>query len=247
MNQNDRQAEILDLIQCERASNVKELCSVVYASPATIRRDLHVLEQKGLVQLLYGNIIPVKSKPQDLPLAYRENQAKIIKRSLAQYASKIIPPNSSIMLDSSSSAMYIADYLSPESGHTIFTNCLKTAMRLIENGLTVYFFGGRVDNRSFGTSGSWTDDNIKSINVDFLFFSSRSVDYNGIVSGNSESGVQMRRMMIEHAKKQFFLCSSEKIGTLSTFSLCNLSTLTGIITDAQLLDMPNVNVIHVDV
>lgn len=247
LKQNERQAEILDLVQHDKASNVKELCSLVYASPATIRRDLHDLEKRGQVRLLYGNIVPVSTEPQILPLAYRENQSKIIKRALAQYAASIIPENVSIMLDSSSSAMYMADYLSPESGLTIFTNCFKTALRLIEKGLTVYFIGGRVDNRNYVTSGSWADENVKSINVDYLFFSSRSVSSDGIISGSSELGVQIRGIMIEHSKKQFFLCSSDKVNSVSTFSLCNLNELTGVITDSDFSDLPNVNSLHVNI
>ena len=49
MTSADRQEEVLNLILTQKCANVKELSAAVYASPATIRRDLRVLESKGFV------------------------------------------------------------------------------------------------------------------------------------------------------------------------------------------------------
>jgi DeoR family L-fucose operon activator len=241
----ERQEEILDLILRDKCSNVKELTSVVYASPATIRRDLRELESKGLVRLQYGNIIPLAEARKELPLAFRENQSKESKRNIARFAASLIAPNSSVMLDASSSALYMADYIQPDAEITVFTNCIKTAIKLCENNVTVYIMGGKIHNRNFVTSGSWTETNVESIYVDYCFFSSKALDTNGDISGESESGVNMRRCMIERASKQYFLCNYEKVGKKSTFLLCNASKLTGVIVDGDLSDMPNINAIRV--
>lgn len=150
MNRTNRQSEILQLIQSEKCSSVKELCAAVYASPATIRRDLHAMEADGLIRMQYGNIMLMTEKPRELPLAFRENQAKESKRAIARLAASMIPANATVMLDSSSSALYMADYISSDCGITVFTNCFKTAVNLCENGITVYFMG------ESWTSGIWS-------------------------------------------------------------------------------------------
>lgn len=245
MNQSDRQAEILNLVLHEKCSNVKELCNAIYASPATIRRDLHVLEQKGLIRLSYGNIIPLSELPREHPLAFRENQSKEAKRNIARYAASIITPNSSIMLDASSSALCMADYIEPESEITVFTNCIKTATKLCEKNVSVYIIGGKINNKNLVTDGSWTEESVSSIHVDYFFFSSNAINENGDISGLSESGVYMRRHMISHSAKQYFLCNSEKVGRKSTFLLCNARDLTGVITDADLSHIPDINILRV--
>lgn len=246
MKQLERQNEILDLIQQGKCSNVKELCSAVYASPATIRRDLRELEKKALVHLQYGQIIPLTEKAIVPPLAFRERQAIESKRAIGRYAASLIAPNSSVLLDASSTTMYIADYLNPNQGITVFTNCIKTAMKLCERDISFYLIGGLVDTKNLVTSGSWTIDDIEKINADYFFFSSLGMDDHGNISTQSESGVQTRKHMIKHSKQQYFLCSSEKIGSCYTFFLCNSKEITGVIADADISFIPGINSINVN-
>ena len=241
----DRQEEILKLILTQKCTNVKELSAAVYASPATIRRDLRILENKGYIRLQYGNIIPLAELPRELSLALRQNQAKESKRMIARYAASLITPNANVILDSSSSALLMADYIPAESGITVFTNCIKAAVRLCERNITVYLIGGKIDNKNFCADGSWTEEAVRSIHVDFFFFSSKAMDIDGNISGQSEPGVHIRREMLSHSKKQYFLCSSEKVGKKSTFVLCNASQLTGLITEKEIPEISGVNVLIV--
>lgn len=246
MNIKNRQEEILHLIQQEKCTSVKELCSMIYASDATVRRDLHALEQEGLIQLLHGSIIPLTEKPRVLPLAFREHQAKASKRALARYAASLISPNTSVLLDSSSSAMYIADYINPEHGIIVFTNCLKTAICLYERNIKFFLIGGLIDTKSLMTSSAWTLDTIRTINADYLFFSAQSLTADGRIAGVSDIGVQIRQYMIRQARQQYFLCNAEKIGTTSTFTLCNTSDITGVITNTDIAYIPNTHFININ-
>lgn len=245
MTSSDRQAEILNLILTQKCTNVKELCAAVYASPATVRRDLRVLEDKGYVRLQYGNIIPLAEVPRELSLALRQNQAKASKRVIAQYAASLITPNANVILDSSSSALLMADYIPADAGITVFTNCIKAAIRLCERNITVYLIGGKIDNRNFCADGAWTEAAVRSLHVDFFFFSSKAMDMDGNISGQSDPGVHIRRQMLAHSAKQYFLCNSEKVGKKSTFLLCNASQLTGIITEREIPEIPGVTVLRV--
>lgn len=245
MKQETRQTEMLGLIREGRCSNVKEIAQELYISQATARRDLHQLETKGLVKLLYGNIIPLTDGPHDLPLAFRQNQARDSKRILARKAVDMIPNGSTVMMDASSSVLAMTEFIGSDKDLTVFTNCIKTALKLCENSVTVYLIGGRIDNSNFVTSGAWTDTSVNSINVDYFFFSSKAMDENGIISGTSESGVEMRKQMIRCSKNSYFICNAEKIGEKSTFTLCDAHDITGVITDDLDLKIPDVNVISV--
>ena len=241
-----RQDRILQMLRQKQLASVTELAKHFHVTPATIRRDLHAMETDGLIRMQYGNIILLTEKPRELPFAFRENQAKESKRSIARLAASMIPANATVMLDSSSSAMYMADFICPDCGITVFTNCFKTAVKLCENGITVYFMGGILDKRNLVTSGAWTEDALKNINVDYLFFSSKAVDSKGIISGQSETGVKMRRLMLEHARNTYFLCNGEKVGNASTFTLCKTSEITGVITDADLSFIPDTKIIMLE-
>ena len=245
MKQVERQKEILDLVQRGKCTSVKELCTVIYASPATIRRDLRELEEKALVRLHYGYIIPLTEKAIVPPLAYREHLAKVSKQAVARYAASLIPPNSSVLLDASSTTMYIADYLNPDHGIVVFTNCIKTAMKLCERDIRFYLIGGLVDTKNLITSGSWTIDDIRKISADYFFFSSMGLDRDGNISTQSESGVGTRKYMMEHSKQQYFLCTSEKVGSSYTFTLGNTKDVTSVIIDTDISFIPDTNFINI--
>lgn len=245
MTQTERQEAIYSIILEKEHCNVKELCSLVYASPATIRRDLHFLERKGVIRLQYGNISLTNAPEGHLPLAVRSNQEKDAKRLIARYAAKMIPSNATVFLDSSSSALYMADYIRAGSGITVFTNCLNTAMKLSENKVDVFLMGGCLDESQYVTSGTWTLENIMSTNTDYLFFSSRYMDEHGNITARTPSGAQIRQYMIEHSKKQYFLCTPDKLNKVSTFHLCRAQNLTGVITDTDLSHIPDVRFINV--
>ncbi len=247
MTSADRQEEVLNLILTQKCANVKELSAAVYASPATIRRDLRVLESKGFVRLQYGNIIPLVEIPSALSLALRQNQAKQSKQAIARYAASLITPNANVILDSSSSALLMADYIPADAGITVFTNCIKAAVKLCERNISVYLIGGKIDNKNFCADGAWTEEAVRSIHVDFFFFSSKAMDTDGNISGQSEPGVHIRREMLCHSNKQYFLCNSEKVGKKSTFVLCNASQLTGIITEKDISEIPGTQVLIVPV
>lgn len=246
MTQAERQDEILELIKNGRCSSVKELCAYLYASPATIRRDLRVLEKNGAVHLSYGNVMLSSVEERALPLAFRAVQSRESKRKIAQYAASLIEPNSSVILDSSSTAMNIADYIPSNLGITVFTNCIKTAVKLCENNVDVYVLGGKIDQKNYLTRGAWSLDSIAAINVDYLFFSAQTIDDNGLISGVSEPGIQQKKLMIAHSKKQYFLCTSEKLHQRSTFSLCRSSDITGVIADIDISFIPDTNGINVN-
>ena len=241
-----RQNEIIELIKSGKCSNVKELCSQLYVSPATVRRDLRALEKKGAVLLSYGNVVLSSAEERALPLTFRAAQSKESKRKIAQYAASLIEPNSSVLLDSSSTAMNIADFIPPNMGISVFTNCIKTAVTLCEKGVDVYVLGGKMDQRNYITQGSWSIDNIDAINVDYLFFSAQTLDDSGLISGVCELGIHQKKHMIAHAKKQYFLCTSEKLGKRSTFTLCHTSAITGVIADSDISHIPNTNGINVN-
>lgn len=247
MHKEQRQIEILNLIQQKKCTTVSSLSAAVFASEATIRRDLHTLEKQGLIRLLYGSIVPLNKTSSELPLSFRVNQSRETKRRIAQFAAGMIQSNSSVLLDSSSSALYMADYINPEHNITVFTNCIKTALKLHERGVTVYLIGGRVASDSLITNSSWTIETIRELYADYLFFSAQSLGNDGCISGISDNGTQIRKEMIERTRQQYFLCSAEKVGTSSTFTLCHAGAITGVICNTDLSFIPDIHHIHVDI
>ena len=71
MLQIERQQDILRLLGTHKSMTVKELCTALFASPATIRRDLAELERAGHLRRSFGGAVLTESYPDQLPLTVR--------------------------------------------------------------------------------------------------------------------------------------------------------------------------------
>ena len=70
----ERQNKILEILAEKQAASVEELCHILYSSGATIRRDLQILENNGLIHRTHGGAIYVDGNAKDFPLTLRESE-----------------------------------------------------------------------------------------------------------------------------------------------------------------------------
>lgn len=240
-----RQEEIMHLLQRKQCANVQEICDEIYASPATVRRDLRSLESQGLVRLFYGGVALARNDDRDVPLSIREYESKKKKVQIARMAAEMIPSGTRLFLDASSTAMYIASSIDAGKDVTVFTNGIKTATILCERNVNTYCIGGMIGRLALVTTGAFAAQNIGMVNVDMAFFSSQGLDKWGAITDNSEAETQLRQLMIAHARKSYFLCDSAKIGKQFLFTVCNARDVDGVISDGDLSFLPEVNHIQV--
>lgn len=236
-----RQEELMRFLQDKKYSSVQEIGGAIYASPATIRRDLKALEAQGLVRLFHGGVMLAQMDGINVPLSIRENERTEKKKSIAWLAAQMVPPKASVMLDASSTTMYMADYLDPANENVVFTNCLRTAMKLCERQIPTYCIGGSIIPLSLAATGTLAESAVSMLQVDYLFFSSQGLDEEGRITDRSDQETLLRRSMIRHAQNCFFLCDSGKFDKHLLFGVCNARDVAGVISDADDLNIPGVH------
>ena len=127
----ERKNSILGLLQSDGRVVVSELAEKFDVSEETIRRDLEKLERDGLVQKSYGGAVLNENAQSDMPLAVRKRTNVIGKQKIAELVSRYVPDNSSIMLDSSSTALFIAKRIKDRKNMVVITNSRSWAVRRI--------------------------------------------------------------------------------------------------------------------
>ena len=107
----ERKNEILSILQKEQRVLVAELSTRYHVTEETIRRDLEKLEKEGFVKKTYGGAVLNKNSTIDMPLKIREKTNRKEKQKIAQTVASLIGDGESIMLDSSSTSLMIAQEL----------------------------------------------------------------------------------------------------------------------------------------
>ena len=233
MSISERQTQILHILNDRTFITVRELSSLTFTSESSIRRDLTYLQNNGLVKRLHGGVSTV-SPVANVASFYERTQKNVKeKRLIAQKASVLLKAGQTVLLDSSTTATFLLPYIAKHHHMTVFTNNLSTALHAIELGIQTHCLGGHAINGSAALSGPETFSALSGITADVLFFSSQSLDNQGIISDATEEENYVRKIMLNSAKTRVFLCDSGKFNTGNTYRLCNLDAV-----DYAVFDIP---------
>ena len=225
MDLSKRQSEILKILEENVYVSVNELSKLTYTSPSSIRRDLSHLEYLGLVTRSYGGVSLPESGGRVAGFYNRTTKNIKEKRLIAQKASSLLCDGQSILLDSSTTASFMIPHVAKLKSAEIFTNNLETAVSAINHGIKTHCIGGVSIGGSVSLGGSQTYKALSEITVDLLFFSSQSLNKDGIITDSTEEENYARIIMLERAKKSVFLCDSTKFNRSSLYTLTSLDSV----------------------
>lgn len=230
---NQRRSQILAILHQQHYVTVDQLCQKLYASPATIRRDLSEMAEQGTLLRLRGGAELLKGSNNDMPLQLRLNKDREKKERIASLAARFTEEASTLFMDSSSTAYYLAKQLGNHTGKSIITNGLATANYLNEHtAATVYITGGRLFQQS-GCVGRQAEEIVKTYCADILIFSCCGFTVeNGPTEAEGENA-EIKRVMAKNAKCKILLCDSTKFGRDYFCRVCPISDIDMIITDRK--------------
>lgn len=222
MSITSRQEQILSILNERTFITVNELSKLTFTSASSIRRDLTYLQKNGLAKRTHGGVSLPNPVLGVASFFDRSNKNIKEKRTIAQKASVLLKEGQNILLDSSTTVTFLLPHIAKLKSARVFTNNLSTALLAIELGIDTHCLGGHSMAGSVVLSGAETYAALSNIMADVLFFSSQSLDENGVVSDSTQEENYMRSLMMKSAKKSAFLCDGEKFGQTSLYRLCTL-------------------------
>lgn len=229
----ERQNEIIEILNKRKAASVEELCNALYSSGATIRRDLALLENAGIIKRTHGGAVLIDSGSRESPLMLRENENTRAKRLIAGRALKHIKDGQTIFIDSSSTCCALAGQLAVFSGLRVITNSLKTVNILSDiDGVTAYCTGGRLRERAFSFVGSRAVRFINDFHADSAFISCRGVDIESGVTESSEEEAEIKSAYLKNSDSAFLLFDGSKLGKRYFCKICGLEDISLLISNA---------------
>ena len=234
MHPTKRRDSILQLLHQEGKVEINDLSKKFDVSPMTIRRDLHLLEDEK--KLLRVNSGAVLAKPliTETPFSTKESIRTAQKKLIAEKALSFVHEGQAILLDSGTTTLEIAKLLKQKNNLTIITNDIKIAAELMDSNLKVILTGGELQKDVGALFGPQSLALLHEINVDIFFLGAHAIDFEkGITSPTFEKSY-MKQRMIEAAETTYLVADSSKLYQKAFSKVCDLSTLTGFITDDEI-------------
>ncbi len=230
----ERRNEILEKLQTERRVVVSELSQIYDVSEETIRRDLEKLVVDGYAVKSYGGAVINENSNIDLPFNVRKNRNVIGKQKMAELVASHVKDGENIILDASSTAVYIAKALKEKKNLTIITNSVEIVMELLDvPQVTVISTGGVSREGSFALVGPQTDRMLRSYHVDKALVSCKGFDLDMGFFDSDELHANNKRTMLKAARERILAVDSSKFGKSAFITVGTLEDITAIVTDER--------------
>lgn len=188
--------------------SVDSLAKKFETSEVTIRKDLALLENSGLLLRRYGGAVPLPTEIIE-PKNDKVSKRKVL---IAKTAASLIRDHNRIILDSGSTTSALVSALSAKQGLIVMTNSLAIASELhsLENEPTLLMTGGTWDPHSESFQGQVAENVLRSYDFDQLFIGADGIDLKrGTTTFNELLGLS--RVMAEVSREVIVMLESDKI------------------------------------
>lgn len=230
----ERRNAILEKLQAERRVVVSELSQIYKVSEETIRRDLEKLENDGFAIKSYGGAVINENANVDLPFNIRKKRNVISKQKIAEVISSRIKDGTSIMLDASSTAVYIAKALKERKNLTLITNSIEILIEMFDMpNVNVLSTGGAMREGSFALVGPQTDKMLKSYHVDIAIVSAKGFDLETGMTDTEELHANNKKTMLHAGREKVLAVDSSKFGKTAFTEIGTLEDISMVVTDAK--------------
>jgi DeoR family fructose operon transcriptional repressor len=214
---------------------VAELVNQFGVSEVTIRKDLAILADSGLIERSHGGAILKRDRP--FTLSYNDRGAQLLseKEAIGRAAATLANDNETIIIDCGTTTIHLAKNLGPRQALRCVTNDLEIALSLaIWPQITVTLTAGIVRGP---TMPLWGPDCRRSIlgfhEVDKTFLSTSGLSLEHGLTNTYSVEVSTKRAMIQVAREVILLVDSSKFGKIAQAFVDDLTSVHKIITGRQ--------------
>jgi DeoR/GlpR family transcriptional regulator of sugar metabolism len=236
-NVRTRQEQLIDLLQANNFLSVRQLSEELCVSPLTIRRDLDVLQVDGLIERVHGGakLRGDRRHGRDKnELAYFTRLEKEIdeKTAIAQAAINELWPDQVILLDSSTTGLYLAQYIPRDLNLTLVTHSAYLPVVLGDrDNLQIISTGGMLHPRSMCFLGSDAENSLTSFHAHTAFFGAKGVTPEEGCTDAHLLEIQIKARMAQQVERLVVLADHTKLGNVGLAAFATLGQVDLLITD----------------
>ncbi len=232
---------ILSYLDSVEFASVKELSDKLGVTEMTVRRDIEILRNNGMIRQLHGAI--TRSIDQS-GFKIKENSYDIMqirsikeqeKERIGKEAVRMISPGSIIFIDIGTTAAAIAKAIPAKSDITAACFSMNVFNELVKKNLQgIYLAGGfyHPDTQAFESDESVSSiQNIRA-NTAFIVPSGISMDMG--LTAMTPYEARIKRMMTENADRRVLVADSSKFSSIRACFISSFERIDAVVTDRGL-------------
>ncbi|WP_033823101.1 DeoR/GlpR family DNA-binding transcription regulator [Kitasatospora sp. MBT63] len=235
MRGEERKHRILALARHQGRIEVTRVAEDLGVAQETVRRDLRVLEDRGLLHRTHGGAYPVESAGFETDLARRTTLNVDRKRRIAATAATMLGEAETVFIDEGYTPQLLASLLPTDRPLTVVTASLTTAAAVADSAnLTVLLLGGRVRSRTLATVGSWTCTMLSGFVIDLAFIGANGISREMGLTTPDPVVADVKAKALQVSRRRVFMGVHTKFGASSFCRFAEVGDFEAIIADTGL-------------
>ncbi len=232
-----RQAKIMERVREDGAVRVADLVRDLRVSDMTVRRDLEILDERGMLEKVHGGATAVVGSASYEPgFAVKSSLEQAEKDAIAAAAVRLVEPGMAIGVSAGTTTYALAQRLAGVAGLTVVTNSIPVAEVLHQTGQadqTIILTGG-MRTPSNALVGPFAVAALRTVHVDIMFVGVHGMDpHSGFTCPNLLEA-DTDRALIDAGRRLVVVADHTKWGVIGISSIARLDQADVLVTDAGL-------------
>jgi DeoR/GlpR family transcriptional regulator of sugar metabolism len=230
----ERRRRIAESIRSRGVVSVTEMAGALGTSEITLRRDLRVMAEEGLLVRTHGGAVLPSGLAHEPSYSEKANQASAEKAAIARLAAEMIRPGDSVVLGPGTTTLALARRLVDFPELTVVTNSLLVAQALMPAGrVEVILTGGTLRRAIHALVGPATEESTRTLRASTAFISGNGLTAERGLSTPSPLVAAADRALAAAAQQVVVLADHTKVGHETMCLTVPLERMSALITDAH--------------
>jgi len=231
----ERHQQIQNILLEKGRVTIGEIRESFDVSVDSIRRDLRILEEQGLLKRTHGGAIPINQAGAVPPRHRDMKNMEILENydAIAKKSAEFIKENDIVYLTSGSLGFIMVKYLPKNFNYTLVLNSATLADELkYWDNITVYVTGGKM--RMYGTTSfvdSFAIAFVKNMHFDVCLMTGGGYDSAFGFSNGTDETATFQRTVTENSRKKILMMPNQKIGFKAFIKVCDADKFNILVTD----------------
>ncbi|NHM32469.1 DeoR/GlpR transcriptional regulator [Bacillus sp. C11] len=220
---------------------IAELSERFNVSEMTLRRDLDILSQKGVIKRIRGGAIKINQGSYEMPFEMRYEKEFEEKNSISKKAASMIRDGETVFIDTGTTALAVAEELKERNNLTILTSSLRVAWVLADRpNINLIVLGGMVRKGERSMVGELVEDVFDHFYPDTFIMGVGGVDAeSGFTDFNIED-VKVKRKAMKSSQRTIVVADESKLEKKAFVKIASINEIDTLITNKP-LNMEKIN------
>lgn len=224
----ERYYGIIEILKLNPIVTVADFAQCLSVSPETIRKDLNVLAEKGLVKRIHGGAALAAEKLAAPSVHSQDIDVPKERQAIAKAACGLINPGDSLIIESSPMMVELAKALVVQRELlrtlTIVTNSIDIVTLLDMGKLCgrLYLLGGWMDQDRRSAQGQLTAGELKMFHVDKCLLSGAALGKNLVLTSFYEEDMLFQKQAMKSASQSVLLLEADRYPSTAVLGVASL-------------------------